>query len=190
LGTAAILSGDRVRLGVGVGWLLEEIALLGQDPTTRGRRVDEMLAVIGDYLDDGWCEFRGEHFDIARSAMFPLPERHVPIWIGGKSPAALRRAARHDGWMGMNYGMDEIPGLLEALAKARAAEGSDRRDDFEVMVIANAMPSLDLYRQLEDLGVTSTMGMPWDPGDPAFAPMDAKRPALERFAEAFIHPLA
>ena len=190
LGTAAILSGDRVRLGVGVGWLTEEIALLGRDPATRGKRVDEMLTIVGDYLDDGWCEFHGEHFDVPRSAMFPLPAQPVPMWIGGKSPAALRRAARHDGWLGMNYDLDEIPGLLEGLAKARAAEGSDRRGDYEVMVIPNAMPSLDLYRQLADLGVTSTMGMPWAPGDPAFASMEAKRPALEAFAEAFVQPLS
>jgi probable F420-dependent oxidoreductase len=190
LGTAAMFSNHRTSLGVGVGWLTEEIALLGHDPRQRGRRVDEMLSIVRDFLDDGWCEFHGEHFDVPKSSMFPVPDRPVPIWIGGRSPAALRRAARNDGWLGMNYDPDEIPGLLDGLAKARADEGSDTRGDFEVMVIANAAPSLDLFRSLADQGVTSTMGLPWAPGDPAFASLEAKRPALEQFAETFVQPLA
>jgi hypothetical protein len=58
-----------------------------------------------------------------------------------------------------------------------------------VFVIPNAAPSVDLYRQLEDLGVTSTMGMGWYPGDPAVDSLEAKRAGLGRFSEQFIEPL-
>jgi probable F420-dependent oxidoreductase len=175
VGTAALLSGNRVVLGVGAGWLTEEIALLGPDPRTRGKRMDEMLDVIRDLWDDGFAEHHGEHFDFARVGMFPVPERQVPIWVGGKSDAALRRAVRMGGWLGMNYGLDEIQTLLARLDELGGCD--------EVFVIANALPSPDLYRQLEDWGVTSTLVMPWYPGDPAVSSLDDKRAAMERTSE-------
>jgi alkanesulfonate monooxygenase SsuD/methylene tetrahydromethanopterin reductase-like flavin-dependent oxidoreductase (luciferase family) len=176
-------------LGVGVGWLIEEFGVLGSNPGDRGRRTDEMLEVIADFWEDGYAEHHGEFFDFPRSAMFPVPRRHVPVWVGGKSRAALRRAVTCDGWLGMNYDLDEVHTLLDALAEERRQRG-DRRDDFEVLVIANAPPSTELYRDLEARGVTATLGGPWAPGDPAFVDLDVKRKALERFAEQFIVPAA
>jgi probable F420-dependent oxidoreductase len=175
VGTAALLSGNRVVLGVGAGWLTEEIALLGPDPRTRGRRMDEMLDVIRDLWDDGFAEHHGEHFDFDRIGMFPVPDQQVPIWVGGKSDAALRRAVRMGGWLGMNYGLDEIRSLLARLEELGGCE--------EVFVIANALPSPDLYRQLEDWGVTSTLVMPWYPGDPSVSTLADKRAAMERLSE-------
>jgi len=186
--TVAMLSGYRVALGAGAGWLVEEMEVMGRDAAARGRRMDEMLAVIRDFWDDGYAELHGEFFDFGRSAMFPVPEQRIPVWIGGKSDAALRRAVVADGWLGMNYDLDEVDALLDRLRAMRKAEGDDR-EDFEVFVIANAEPTVDLYRGLEDRGVTSTMGMPWYPGDPAHASLDAKRAALERFHERLIAPL-
>lgn len=187
--TAATLSGDRVVFGAGAGWLREEFDVLGQPFDRRGARFDEALEVIRDFVDDGRAEHHGQHFDFPASAMFPVPAMRVPFWIGGKSPAALRRAVRHDGWLGMNYPMEEIEALLAELAEARRDAGPSDAP-FEVFVIADAEPSLDLYRQLEAWGVTSTMGMSWMPGDPSAATLDAKRAAAESFARRFIEPLA
>ena len=144
-----------------------------------------MLDVITDFWADGYAEHHGEFFDFPRSGMFPVPEQPIPIWVGGKSRAALRRAARCDGWLGMNYDLDEVYTLLDVLAEERRRRG-DTREDFEVLVAANAMPSAELYRDLEARGVTATLGAAWRPGDPAFAAMADKRAALERFAEQFI----
>lgn len=184
--TAAGLSGNRVVLGAGAGWLAEEFEVLGRPFSSRGARFDEALEIICDFWDDGRAERHGGHFDFPASAMFPIPSARIPIWIGGKSPAALARAARHDGWLGMNYPLEEIEGLLARLADERAGRPTA---DFEVFVIANAEPSLDLYRRLEDWGVTSTMGMGWYPGDPAAATLEAKRSAAHQFADRFIDPL-
>lgn len=182
VGTAACLSGGRVAFGVGAGWLTEEIALLGVDPRTRGARMDEMLEIITDLWRDGRAEHHGRFFDFAEVGMFPVPPEPPPVWVGGRSDAALRRAVRHDGWLGMNYDLDEIDRLLAELTRLREQEGTG--DDFEVFVIANEAPSPGLLHRLEDAGVTSTMVMPWYPGDPAAASLDAKRTAMEAMAEA------
>ena len=184
VGTASLVSGGRVVMGVGAGWRREEFDALGRDPTTRGRRMDEMLDVIADFWDDGWAEHHGEFFDFPRSSMLPAPASKIPVWVGGKSDTALRRAVRHDGWLGMNYGLDEIDALLTRLGELRRAAG-DRRTDFEVFVIPLALPSAELYADLSAKGVTSTLAMPWYPGDPAFESLDAKRDAMKSFASHF-----
>jgi probable F420-dependent oxidoreductase len=184
-GTVAMLSGNRLALGVGAGWLREEIELLGQDPANRGRRMDEMISIMRGFWNDGTTEFHGKHFDFGPTSMYPKPDEHIPIWVGGKSDAALRRAARNDGWLGMNYPLDEIDVLLGKLAEARKRAdeelGSDR--PFETMVIPNAMPSRELDAELEAKGVTSTIALAWPVGDPAFASLDAKRDAMVAYAE-------
>ena len=186
-GTVALLSDHRLVLGVGVGWLLEEIEMLGFDPHTRGRRTDEMLEVMSRFWRDGTAEFHGEFYDFGPTGMYPAPGRRIPVWVGGKSDVALRRAVKQDGWVGMNYDLDEIPVLLTKLRKARsehvAASGAD--GPFETFVMANAQPSRDLYSGLEAQGVTSTIAAAWPFGDPAYAPFNRKQAAMRAFAEAY-----
>jgi len=181
VGTLAALFPDRFCFGVGAGWLLEEIASVGVDPSTRGRRMDEMLDVLRQACTSGWVELEGTHLQIERAALFPVPPVRPPVWVGGKSDAALRRAVRQDGWLGMNYPLDEVEQLLARLGRFREDAG-DTRPDFEVFVIPNAMPSAQLHADLAGMGVTSTMVMPWVPGDPAMTSLDAKREALESTA--------
>jgi hypothetical protein len=88
----------------------------------------------------------------------------------------------------MNSPLAEIVELLDLLWAHREEEPKTR-DPFEVFVIPNAPPSLDLYRELEDLGVTATMGMGWFPGDPATKSLEDKRAGAARFSEAFVDPL-
>jgi probable F420-dependent oxidoreductase len=182
---AAVLSDYRVVMGTGIGWLAEEFEILGQDFSTRGARTDEALEILTDFWDDGWAEHHGRHYDFERAGMFPVPAGPIPIWVGGKSDAALARAVRHDGWLGMNYPLDEVDRLLGRLAELRREAGDDRAD-FEVFVIPEAAPSSDLYRRLADAGVTSTMVIPWAMGDPAFASLGAKRDAMARFADTVL----
>ncbi len=181
VGTVAGLFPDRFRFGVGAGWLTEEVRSLGVDPATRGRRMDEMLAVIRQAWDDGWVEFRGEHFAIDGAGVFPVPAVPPPVWVGGKSDAALRRAVAQDGWLGMNYDLPEVERLLVRLAQIRE-EADDQRDDFEVFVIPNAVPSRQLLDDLAGAGVTSTMVMPWVPADDAVSALEAKRDAMAQAA--------
>lgn len=183
-GTVAMLSDNRFALGVGAGWLREEFELLGHDPRTRGARMDEMITIIRGFWDQGTFEFHGRHFDFGPTSMYPKPDHHVPIWVGGKSDAALRRAARNDGWLGMNYPLDEIDVLLGKLADERKRVADEKGGDrpFETMVIPNALPSRELDAELEGKGVTSTIALAWPVGDPAFASLDAKRDAMATYA--------
>jgi probable F420-dependent oxidoreductase len=184
-GTVAMLSDYRFVLGVGAGWLREEILLLDHARRRRGKRMDEMIEVIRGFWKGGITEFHGEFYDFGPTSMFPAPDRSIPIWVGGKSDAALRRAARNDGWVGMNYDLDEIDHLLPKLRAERARHldaGGDATTPFETLVIANAMPNRDLYRSLEDRGVTSTVCVGWAMGDPSAASLSAKRAGMEAFA--------
>jgi probable F420-dependent oxidoreductase len=94
--TLDALSGGRVIFGVGVGWLREEFAALGQDPRSRGRTTDEYLEVCRRLWRDDVAEFAGAHYVLpaVRSAPKPRQRPWPPIWVGGNSPAARARAVR------------------------------------------------------------------------------------------------
>jgi alkanesulfonate monooxygenase SsuD/methylene tetrahydromethanopterin reductase-like flavin-dependent oxidoreductase (luciferase family) len=182
-GTLSVLSGGRFALGVGAGWLLEEIALLGHDPATRGKRMDADLDRIRELLHTGFSTADGRQV-----AMAPVPASPPPILVGGKARAALRRSARHDGWLGMNYPLDEVWRLLDHLAEERANTQAAPHPSGQppmTMVIPNALPSPDLHADLAARGVTATISMPWAPGAPATGEWDAKREALWAWAERY-----
>jgi probable F420-dependent oxidoreductase len=96
-----ILSGGRLRLGVGVGWNSVEFQALGEDFHTRGARCDEQIAVLRTLWREPAVTFSARFHTIEAAGINPLPVRRtIPIWIGGHADAALRRAGRlGDGWL-------------------------------------------------------------------------------------------
>ncbi len=189
VGTAAVLSNNRVILGVGVGWMREEFDLLGQDFSTRGGRTNEAIEVLRALWRGGMVEYHGKFYDFAKLEMSPAPSQPVPIYVGGESAPALRRAARYaDGWISVLHSLEEIKGLARQLAASRGEFGRSQVP-FDVCVSCNDVFDLDGYRRLEDIGVTTVLTMPWALyGEPA-TQLDAKRRALQRFADEVIHPL-
>jgi probable F420-dependent oxidoreductase len=125
------LSGGRLRLGVGLGWLREEIEAAGVDFATRGVRADEAIdAVRALWTADRerGAHFEGRHFSFAGVQSFPRPVRPggVPIDVGGTSPAAIRRAARRgDGWLSLGLRGDALTDALQRLAAETTAAGRD-----------------------------------------------------------------
>ena len=116
VGTAAVLSGGRVQLGVGAGWMREEFAALEQPFERRGARMEEQIEVLRTLWRGGMVEHHGEFYDFDRLEMAPAPPEPVPILIGGHSEVALRRAARiGDGWIGVYYRLDELLAIVERL---------------------------------------------------------------------------
>lgn len=186
--TLAMQTDHRFVFGIGAGWCEDEIALLGHDPRNRGKRMDAMLEVMRDFWDDGMAEADNAFYRFPPTGQFPVPGR-VPVWIGGKSPAALRRAARSDGWMGMSYPMEEIRELLDLLnAERRKVEDEQGPSSFGRFVMPMAEPDPGVYHQLEDWGIDGTVAMAWTVDDPAFYPLEAKLEAMQRFADRFIRP--
>lgn len=186
--SVSTLTGGRFAFGCGAGWLEEEIALLGQDPRHRGARMDEMLDVIRGLWDHGTFEYHGSHYDFAPVTMTPVPQPPPPIWIGG-GHASLRRAARCDGWVGMDHPFDELEELLAQLERMRRRQADERdasRAAAQTMAVARELPSRELYARLEGLGVTATIALPWRPADPDYAQLPAKVAAMERWADAFV----
>lgn len=192
VGTAAVLSNDRIRLGVGVGWCEEEFAATGQDFSNRGKRLDEMIVALRALWRGGWVEHHGDYYDVPACKMLPAPSRPVPILGGGGSPAALRRAATLcDGWITHGAGPEEHAWEQLALIR-RALDDAGRDDDgFDIYLAVNARPDPDLYKRFADAGVSDMLCAPWMSADvPSDAPHDARlkarSDACKRFADDVI----
>ena len=162
VGTAAVLSDNRVRLGVGVGWCKEEFDQTGQDFSNRGRRLDEMISALRALWAGGWVEFHGRYYDVAPCQMNPSPTQPVPILGGGHSEPALRRtAALCDGWIAAGaYGEEEAWRRLGEL-RAHLERAGRTGEDFTVYLSLAEPPEVDLYRRFEEAGVTDLVCAPW-----------------------------
>lgn len=191
VGTAAVLSDNRVRLGVGVGWCEEEYIQTGQDFHTRGKRLDDMIPALRALWGGGWVEYHGPYYDVPTCQMNPSPSRPVPIIGGGDSPAAIRRASTLcDGWVNTgavapDEALTQVDRIRQAVDEAGRAE-----EPFAVYIAVRAFPDLDLYRRLEEAGVTDLLCAPWmaipdSDGNPSEV-QRARLTACEGFAEQFI----
>jgi probable F420-dependent oxidoreductase len=159
--TAAVLSNGRVSLGAGPGWCAEEFAQTGQDFATRGKRFDEMVDALRLLWAGGMAEYHGVHYDFAPVSIAPVPAAPIPIYIGGDSEVALRRAARvGDGWMGNLYSEDAAFDIAGRMRKQLADAGRST-EGFDICLAVLARPTPDLFHRLEDAGVTSTIVAPW-----------------------------
>ncbi len=185
LATAAFFSQDRIVLGVGAGWLAEEFALVGADWKTRGARLDEMLEIIALLHQGRDVEYHGRHYELPRCRMRPVPGRPVPVMVGGHSDAALRRAARFDGWLGVDYEYDDLVPLVRKLHAYRREQGREG-EPFEIFAVLKRFPALDGLRRLADLGVTMTQDYAWFYKGEPYSSFDRKRETMERFAEETI----
>jgi probable F420-dependent oxidoreductase len=114
LSTLDVLSGGRVILGAGVGWMEEEFQALGLDTyAQRGAVTDEYIQLFKELWTKDNPEFHGEHYQLSESGFQPKPVQkpHPPIWIGGHTNPAIRRAAKYgDGWMPIGL---RPPAILE-----------------------------------------------------------------------------
>ncbi len=190
VGTAAVLSGNRVALGCGAGWIREEYDALGVDFRTRGRRFDEMIEVLRKAWTGEMVEHRSERFDLGAFQMSPAPSAPVPIWIGGLSAAAFRRAARlGDGWIGTGQHPDEVPEILARLRALRAEAG--RADEpFETIVPLVVPPEIDTLRRLGDAGMRATTCYPFTYTIGPSSTLAQKRELMLGFGESVIAKLA
>ena len=187
--TLSTLSGGRFVLGVGTGWMKEEFEVYGVPFAGRGRRTDEMVEILRGLWAGGMFEFHGESFDFAPIQVSPTPAHPVPIYFGGAAPVALRRTARvGDGWIGAGNTPDEVPALMQTLARLRREAGREGRP-FESIVGLYGDVDLDTYRRLEDAGMTSGVSLPFHFAFGGPSSLERKRRLMEEFAESTLRHL-
>jgi len=137
LSTLSELAPGRLTFGVGIGGEdRREVANCGVDPATRGRRMDESLLVLRRLLAGEQVTHRGEFYDLDGALVLPAPEPAVPLVVGGRSDAAVRRAARFgDGWLGIwnspkRFGT--VVAMVDELAGAAGRQGVAWRHGMQV----------------------------------------------------------
>jgi probable F420-dependent oxidoreductase len=178
--TAAVLSEGRVMLGVGIGWMREEFDLVQRPFEQRGARTDEMLELLRALMSGVEVEHHGRFYQVPPLRMLPAPTRVPPILVGGHSPRALERAARHDGWVGVHYDAGEVPPLMGRLRSARERAGTSERPFETVLAVNGPLANADVAA-LEAQGVTALVHPP-APAQAGAPSLDDRRRHLEAFA--------
>jgi len=127
-----LMSGGRFRLGVGTGWNYAEYDALGQDYAERGRRLDEQVPLLRRLWTEPVVSFEGAFHRLDRVALNPRPRRSIPIWMGGRTEVAFRRAGQEgDGFMFIgdldraNEGWERIRHHLQQAGRDPASFGRD-----------------------------------------------------------------
>lgn len=181
-----VLSGGRLRLGVGLGWNEVEYIALNENFHNRGKRLEEQVKVLRALWTNRLVTFEGQYHTIPDAGLNPMPvQRPIPVWIGAREPVALKRAARiADGWIAnalpteqLNRSLDVIRAELEAVGRQREDFGIDFRYNFARPPAEGWAKELD---QAEAQGVThasiNTMGA-------GFMSLDQHLAAVRRFKE-------
>ena len=132
---------------------------MGQRFDRRGKRTDEMLELFRALWQPGWTEFDGEFYQTPRLEMEPTPP-HIPIYVGGLSDIALRRAARNDGWIGDLITTDRAIAAAQRLRELRGESGLSM-DDFTILTPLTDAFTIADYERAEAAGITHILTMPW-----------------------------
>jgi probable F420-dependent oxidoreductase len=160
--TIDTLSGGRLMLGIGVGWLQEEFAALNQSFDDRAARTRESVEAMRSLWSDSPSEFHGKFFNWGPmySAPKPLQSGGIPIHVGGHTPLAAKRAARYgDGFFPVVAGPRALAPLLDIL-RAECERVGRNYDDLEISAGATQNLPADVIRGYEDLGVTRVFVVP------------------------------
>jgi probable F420-dependent oxidoreductase len=196
--STAVLTANRLGLGVGTSPWREDYDVLGVDWASRGRRLDESIAILRGLAAGGFFEYHGQCFDLPSVQIAPVPTEPIPVLIGGHSDAALRRAARlGDGWMHGGGDPADLPRLLARLGELRreaadspvgASGTAPGARDFEIHVISADAYTVDGVRRLAEQGVTDVIiGFRWPYATgPDTQPLGEKLDNLRRYGDDII----
>jgi alkanesulfonate monooxygenase SsuD/methylene tetrahydromethanopterin reductase-like flavin-dependent oxidoreductase (luciferase family) len=186
-GSLAALFDNRLGLGVGTSPWPEDYQIMGVPFARRGKRMDECIDIIKGLTSGDYFEYHGEFYDIPKTKMCPAPTKPVPILVGGHAEAALKRAARNDGWMHGGGDPAELDGLITRVQDLRKELGREN-EPFQIHVISIDGFTVDGVKRLEDKGVTDVIvgfRIPYIMGQDT-EPLDSKIRNLEMFAENVI----
>ena len=150
----AALTNNRFNLGVGLSVWPEDYKAMGVDFAKRGKRFDECIDIVRGLCAGGYFEYRGEFYDLDPVKLNPIPTKPLPILIGGFSDAALKRAARNDGFMHAGNGTREEMAEMFAKIHAYRAEFGTADKPFRIFATAMGEMTLDAVKRNQDIGVT------------------------------------
>lgn len=181
-----VLSGGRMRLGIGIGWNAVEYEALGENFHNRGKRSEEQVTLLRALWTQPLVTFRGQHHSVSDAGLNPMPiQRPIPIWFGGMADATLERAARlGDGWIPNPAPMDKVRGMIDTLhthledhGRAPETFGIDVRVNARTQPRAEWTPFLQAWQQFgaTHIGI-NTMGA-------GYATPDAHLDAVRQFKE-------
>lgn len=189
ISTAAIISDNRVIPAIGVGWSKDEFELLQQDFHTRGKRADEMVEIMRLLWTGELVEYQGKHYQFDALEMNPAPSAYIPIWVGGISEAAMRRAARiADGWVSDLQSSVEILSCVQRIQQYRKEYGRENIP-FSVMATPSDAFTIDGYKRLEDGGVSHILTQPWPFYYGDTQDLAKKIDGIKRYADDYIAAL-
>ena len=198
LGTLDVISNGRLIVGAGVGWMAEEFAALDANFDARGAVTDEHIALLKAFWTENAPDVRGSHYSITGVGMAPMPvsQPHPPIWTGGISAPALRRAANlADGWHGVRQSPDDVSRVTGRIGELRASRGASMegftislRAGLDVTDVpftgASRTPLRGSAEQVAgDLAQYRQAGLDYLVVEPRAATPDELIAQLERFAE-------
>lgn len=190
ISTAAIISDNRVIPAIGVGWSKDEFELLQQDFHTRGKRADEMVEIMRLLWTGELVEYQGKHYQFDALEMNPAPSAYIPIWVGGISEAAMRRAARiADGWVSDLQSSAEILSCIQRIQQYRKEYGRENIP-FSVMATPSDAFTIDGYKRLEDGGVSHILTQPWPFYYGDTQELAKKIDGIKRYADDYIAALS
>ena len=120
----ALLSNNRFKLGIGVGWNELEYVGLNETFNNRGRRQEEQVDVMRKLWSEDSIDYTGEYHRIDKASINPRPSKTIPIWFGGSAPALLDRVARlGDGWIPLMGANDKAKACIDTIKQTREAAG-------------------------------------------------------------------
>ncbi len=156
--SVAVMVGGRFNLGVGSSPWREDYELVALPWEGRGDRFDECIGIVRGLCSGGYFGFQGRFYRFEPVKLNPVPDREVPILIGGHGEANLRRAARvGDGWISAGSTTERLAEMLARLSALRAEYGREALP-FEIHATTEDSFTPDGVRRLEDMGVTHTGG--------------------------------
>jgi hypothetical protein len=179
-----------------VGWIREEYQLAGVDFGTRGKRMDELIEVMRKLWSGREVSHHGRFFNFDHAIMCPPPPSPVPIWCGGGSAAALKRAAMNDGWLGLPMTLEQLRPVAAGLHTMRREAGLPL-ESFGISFALAEPTTPQVIGELERLGVNDLMviapwiASPWDAEKwlsegANTSQLSVKKQSLERYSSSVI----
>jgi alkanesulfonate monooxygenase SsuD/methylene tetrahydromethanopterin reductase-like flavin-dependent oxidoreductase (luciferase family) len=157
----AVLSGERLKFGIGLSPWEEDFTVFGLDFKSRVRRLEEGVEIMRGLMTGEYFAYQGKMYQFPEIKLNPVPKKPIPILLSGHAEPAMRRAARIcDGWISANVPYETLKTLVAKVQQYRREEGTASRP-FEIHGFDIDIVDAATARRSEDLGVTDAQVLPW-----------------------------